>query len=59
MFSCTPGNASVLLHVRSASDLIYLFKEGIEEGGRAVTFQFIHQCKGPFPLETGVIPTEP
>ena len=36
----------------TASDLIYLFKEGIEESGRAVTFQSIHQCKGRFPLET-------
>lgn len=42
-----------------ASDLIYLFEEGIEESGRAVTSRSIHQRKGQFPLETGVIPTDP
>lgn len=41
-----------------ASVLIYLFKEGIEEGKRAVKFQHINQCKGPFPLETEVIPSD-
>lgn len=38
-----------------ASDLIYLFKEGIEESRRAVTSQAIYQCKGQSPLEKGVI----
>lgn len=59
MFSSIHGNTPSAPTHPMASDLIYLFKEGIEERRRAVTFKSIHQCKGQFPLETGVISTEP
>lgn len=59
MFSSTPWKCPSAATRPTSSDLIYLFKVEIEESGRAVTFQSIHQCKGQFPLETGVIPTEP
>lgn len=41
-----------------APDLIYQFKEEIEESWKDVTICFINQCKGRFSPETQADPTE-